>query len=52
MIRITQQKRKFWKRDRPGTGDKKTHLEIHIVTTVWFLFIPIFERTKLYSDNM
>jgi hypothetical protein len=52
LIRITQQRRKYWKRDFPDTVDKKLHLETHVVTTVWFLFLPIFKRQRLVSDNM
>jgi hypothetical protein len=33
-----------------GGGAK--HMERHIVTTYWFLFIPIWQIKKLESSNM
>lgn len=30
--------------------DKDAHLEIHLITTYWFLFIPIYKKTALITS--
>lgn len=52
MIRITQVQKKYWVKDFNSKYDKKLHLEVHVVTTYWLLFIPVFQRKKLISSNM
>lgn len=48
MIRKIQHVQKMWAKDHSVKAYKdKIHLENHIVTTWYFLFIPIFKSKKL-----
>ncbi len=48
IIRITQHKGKMLTKDHSVYVETdEHHWEQHLVTTVWFLFIPIFKFKKL-----
>lgn len=51
MIKITQHQQIMWVRDHSEyiTGGDTVHRERHLVTTVWFLFIPLFKLRKFIS---
>lgn len=53
LITKTQCKRKTYVKDYNTTKyDDSIHREIHIITTYWFLFIPIYRDFRLVGDNM
>jgi hypothetical protein len=31
---------------------EKTHIETHLITTYWFLFLPVFKTKQLQSHNL
>jgi hypothetical protein len=35
-----------------NSGYKQTHTELHLITTYYFLFIPIMVTKKLLSSNI
>jgi len=51
MIRKTQHHRKMYVKSWDA-GFKDTHIERHLVTTYWFLFIPIWRTIILLDSNM
>ena len=46
MIRKIQHHQKMYVKTYDA-GFKDTHVEMHLVTTYWFLFIPIFKTKTL-----
>lgn len=50
MIRKTQHQRKMY--SESFLNREATHIEVHLITTYWLLFIPIFKSYKLLSANM
>lgn len=52
VIRITQ----HTKRDLHNTSKrsflKTSHTEVHLITTIWFLFIPIWTFKKLKATQL
>jgi hypothetical protein len=51
MIRKIQHHRKMYVKSFDA-GFDKTHIEKHLVTTYWFLFIPIWKTIILLDSNM
>lgn len=55
MIRKTEHERKMfvksWVKSDRGTRIEQ-HIENHLVTTYWFLFIPVFRVIKIISSNI
>ena len=51
MIRKIQHHRKMYVKSWDA-GLKGNHLERHLVTTYWFLFIPIWRNIVLLDSNM
>jgi len=51
MIRKTQHHQKMYVKSF-DSGYKETHIENHLVTTYWFLFIPIFRTKILLTTNL
>ena len=51
MIRIIQHERKMHVKSFDA-GFGGTHIEKHLVTTYWFLFIPIFRKITLINSNL
>ena len=51
MIRKTQHHRKMYVKSWDG-GFDHTHIERHLVTTYWVLFIPIWRTIMLLDSNM
>ncbi len=52
MIKKTEHKRKMYVKSFNTAFKGNLHLEIHLVTTYWFLFIPIYISIKLLDSNM
>ena len=52
MITKVEHKRKMWVKDFDAGFRDKTHLEVHLVTTYWFLFLPLYTSVKLLDSNM
>ncbi len=51
MIRKTQHYRKMFIKSF-DLGFDKTHIETHLITTYWFLFIPILKTSIILSSNI
>lgn len=52
LITKTQHEQNMYSKSFDAGFKNKTHLERHIVTTYWFLFIPIYRNKKLTSSNL
>jgi len=54
MIKRTEHKRKMYVKsfDKAKAFEDKHHSEMHLVTTYWLLFIPIYRSIKLLDSNM
>jgi hypothetical protein len=53
MIRIHQVNRlEYVKDSKSGIFSDKKHIEKYLVTTVYFLFIPIWSFKKLLTSNL
>lgn len=52
MIRITQHKKRDIHKTSKRSFNKEFHSEVHIITTVWLLFIPVWKYKKLLKDNL
>ena len=51
MIRKTQHQRKMYVKSF-DSGFKDTHIEKHLITTYWLLFIPIYRKMELLGSNL
>jgi len=51
MIRKVQHEQKMWVKSF-DMGYTDTHIEKHLVTTYWILFIPIWQTKKLLTSNI
>ena len=52
MIKRTEHKRKMYVKSFNDGFEDKIYLEVHLVTTYWLLFIPIYRSIKLLDSNM
>jgi len=52
MIKRTEHKRRMYVKSFDKAFEDKHHLEMHLVTTYWLLFIPIYRSIKLLDSNM
>jgi hypothetical protein len=52
MIKRTEHKRKMYLKSFDAGFKDKSHLEVHLVTTYWLLFMPIYRSIKLLDSNM
>lgn len=52
MITITQKQTRKTATTEHGYINNPTHKEWHKITTVWFLFIPIFQYRELLDTSM
>ena len=52
IIRVVEHIRKTSVKDKPFNSDTGEHMELHNVTVVWFLFIPLYIRKRLKSNNL
>lgn len=54
MIKITETQRLEYAKDRKSSRGVITskHLEKYKITTVWFLFIPLFIRKELVTSGL
>jgi hypothetical protein len=50
LINITEHQLKTFQKSCKRLNS--THVEIHTVTTIWFLFIPIWKYKKLKQSNI
>lgn len=52
MIRRTQHKKRMDVMSFNDKYSKKKHIELHLITTYWFLFIPIYINKKFIDSNL
>ena len=52
MIKRTEHKRKMYVKSFDAGFKDEYHLELHLVTTYWLLFIPIYRNIKLLDSDM
>lgn len=52
MFRKTEHKRKMYLKTFDAGFKNESHLELHLITTYWFLFIPIYRNVKLIISNI
>jgi hypothetical protein len=52
MIRRIEHKRKMYVKSFDSGFKDISHLETHLVTTYWLLFIPIYRSIKLLNSDM
>lgn len=52
MIIKTQHHRKMYVKSFDAGFVEKTHIEKHLVTTYWFLFIPMYRVIILIDSNL
>lgn len=52
VISITQHKKRDLHKTSKRGFNKDFHVELHITTTVWFFFIPIWRYKRLLKDNL
>jgi hypothetical protein len=52
MITKTEHRKRSYSITGPSKYDEKKHIEDHLITTYWFLFIPIYRYKELVSTNL
>lgn len=52
MITVNQKIENRWRKNTPSKYDEKTHIDKCKVTTVWFLFIPIYRQIIVIQTNL